>query len=87
MIGVSFVIYLAAIINIVFRCVSQQAIWDPSYQGGHCVSVNAAIIITGAYNVFSDLIMLLLPICATLRLHMAMKPKAGIVVVFTTGSM
>lgn len=78
------VFYVCILFVIIFECHPIHEVWDLFYEG-HCIDRNAVLVATGAVNVFSDLLNLLLPIWATWHLQMAPKRKAGIIAVFATG--
>ena len=80
-------IYITSTFLIIFQCVPQKDIWNPSYHGKNCNPLGSALMTPGAFNVISDILVLLLPIWATLHLHMTTKNMLGIVAVFATGLM
>ena len=81
------VFYVSAWLTVVFQCVPQTKIWDPEHHAGHCINIHTAYAATGAFNVVSDLLMLLLPMFAIWHLHMEPKRKLGVAAVFATGTM
>ena len=76
--------YVAILFTIVFECSPISEVWNLFY-GDHCINRNVVLVATGAVNVFSDLLNLLLPVWATWHLQMASKRKVNIVAVFATG--
>ena len=78
------VFYVSILFTIIFECHPIDEVWNLFYEG-HCINRNTVLVATGAVNVFSDLLNLLLPVWATWHLQMAPKRKAGIIAVFTTG--
>ena len=81
------VFYVSVWLTTIFECVPQAKIWNPEKGDGHCINVNVAYAATGAVNVVSDLLILLLPMLAIWRLQMAPKRKLGVSAVFATGLM
>jgi len=79
--------YISVFFTTVLQCVPQDKIWDPEHIGGHCINFNIAYIATGAVNVLSDFLILILPLLAIWRLHLALARKLGISAVFATGLM
>lgn len=77
--------YISTWLTIIFQCIPQEKIWNPDYQGGHCINYDVAALATGSVNVISDFLILLLPLLAIWRLRMAPKRKLGISAVFATG--
>lgn len=71
----------------IFECVPQADIWNPQSTERRCIDFNAAYVVTGAANVLSDLLILLLPMLAIWRLQMEPKRKLGVAAVFATGFM
>lgn len=76
--------YVAILFTIVFECHPIDEVWNVFYTD-HCINRNTVLVVTGAVNVFSDLLNLLLPVWAIWHLQMAPKRKAGVVAVFGTG--
>ena len=78
--------YTAILFSLIFECHPISEVWNPLY-GNHCINRNASLIASGAVNVFSDLLNLLLPIWATWHLQMGPRRKAGIIAIFAIGLM
>lgn len=76
--------YIAVLFTVVFECHPISEVWNLFY-GDHCINRNTVLVASGAVNVLSDLLNLLLPMWATWQLQMAPKRKAGIVAIFATG--
>ncbi|KAI9745628.1 MAG: hypothetical protein M1818_001162 [Claussenomyces sp. TS43310] len=79
--------YIACFFTVLLECIPQERTWNPLLKKGHCIDIEAALESTGAVNVFSDLLILLLPLWAIWRLQMAPqhKLKAGVLCIFMTG--
>ena len=79
--------YVAAAFAVIFECHPVDEVWNPATFdfSNKCINRNAVVVATSALNVFSDLLILLLPVWATLHLQMKAKRKISIVAVFTTG--
>ena len=78
------VFYVAVLLLCIFECHPIREVWNFYYQG-HCINRNIFVVISGAINVVSDLLNLLLPIWAIWHLQMALKRKAGISAIFAIG--
>ena len=76
--------YIAVLFTVIFECHPISEVWNLFY-GDHCINRNTVLVASGAVNVFSDFLNLLLPIWATWHLQMAPKRKAGIVAIFAIG--
>lgn len=76
--------YVCVLFIIIFECHPIDEVWNPFY-GDHCINRNTVLIASGAVNVLSDLLNLLLPVWATWHLQMALRRKAGVIAVFATG--
>lgn len=82
MFGFSFIIYFF------FQCTPIDYFWKqwPGDYAGHCVNLEIAIYTGGGINIFSDIIVILLPIPKLLKLQVcSSKRKIGIVVTFLVG--
>ena len=80
--------YTGVVLSLIFECHPVQEVWNPFYaEGGHCINRNLSLVVTGAVNVFSDLLNLLIPLWAIWHLQMAPKRKAGVMAIFTIGTM
>lgn len=82
----NFMLYTATFFVAIFQCTPVRKAWH-SELSGHCISVNAAYTFTGAANVVSDVLILLLPLWAIWHLRMAPKHKLGISGVFATATL
>jgi len=76
--------YVSILFTLIFECHPIKAVWAQFY-GNQCINRNMVLLVSGAVNVFSDFLNILLPIWATWHLQMAPKRKAGIIAVFATG--
>ena len=82
------VLYTVILFITIFQCAAvDNGYRNPFYNGHHCISPNAEPIISGVFNVVSDLLNLLLPLWSIWKLQMASKRKAGTIAIFATGSM
>ena len=76
--------YTASFFAIMFECHPIEEVWNIFY-GAHCVNRNLIAIVSGAVNVGSDFLSLILPIWAIWHLPMAPKRKAGLSAIFAIG--
>ena len=80
--GVSWII--SAIPTITWSCVPISKFWNRE-QHGHCINVYAWFLVSGAYDILIDLIVLLLPIPMVWNLQMARKRKVLVAGAFVCG--
>lgn len=80
------VFYLIYLIIPIFLCMPRRKIWTPSLPG-HCLNPSALYTASAAFNVVSDLGMLIIPSYSIWRLQITTKRKVGILAVFGTGSL
>ena len=78
------IFYLIDTFVLAFACTPRTKIWDPSVPG-HCLNYNLNYIITGAWNIFSDFSILLLPLYSIWQLQLPMKKKLDVSAIFATG--
>ena len=84
LIWTNFRFYVAIFFVAIFACNPREKIWNPM-RHGTCVKIDTVFITTGAWNVFSDVSILILPIRALWLLQMAKRKKWQISAVFATG--
>ena len=75
---------MSVVFLIIFRCAPISMNWDISATG-HCNGNQPQMIGSGAVNVFSDLLILALPLWAIWHLRMRTKNKVGVYAVFACG--
>ncbi|MCJ1378929.1 hypothetical protein MMC17_002028 [Xylographa soralifera] len=69
-----------------FQCSPIAYQWDKTIEGGTCFNIEAAFQASGAPNIATDAVILVLPIPTVWRLKASWVRKAGLMVVFLTGS-
>ncbi|TVY78271.1 hypothetical protein LSUE1_G006774 [Lachnellula suecica] len=77
--------YAGSFFAILFECVPQERIWNPTITTGHCIQTGDLLIAMGVINVISDLMILVLPLWAIAHLQMGTKLKLGVSAIFATG--
>lgn len=83
------ILILAWIINeftLIFQCTPRAKLWNHSLPG-HCNNVEAHIRYASVPNIFTDVVMLIIPIPPVLRLHAPLKTKIAILSTFAIGSL
>lgn len=77
-------LYLALLLVCVFQCVPRSKIWNKKTPGT-CINVDAAYIMYGVVNVFSDFLILLWPVPFIRRLQVPLRKKIALCLVFSAG--
>lgn len=80
-----FLFYTAVFFTALFSCTPREKIWNPLLPGKKCVNNLSLIYSTAVINVVYDVVVLLLPVPSIWRLHISLRKKFGIVLLFATG--
>lgn len=71
---------------VIFQCIPVQSYWMPTQPGDFCLTVqNEMHLLHGASNLFSDILVLALPIPTVWKLQMPMRQKWTLIGVLTLG--
>lgn len=70
----------------IWACIPRAKIWHPSLPG-HCINFTALLMSSAAWNLFSDIAMLLVPIWMICRLQVSWKRKVASSIVFAIGGL
>lgn len=70
----------------IFGCSPRSKYWLPDTPG-HCINYTKAGLAYGSMNIFSDLVIFILPLPIVWRLQLSRREKAGISVIFLSGAM
>jgi hypothetical protein len=76
--------YIAEFFHQIFICNPVQKDWDPR-RLGHCLPNHISGSITAIFNVMSDLYILILPVPLVWSLHIKLRPKLRLMVLFGLG--
>lgn len=71
----------------IFACDPIQKAWDATITTGSCINLPALYIVTAVLGVATDFVIALIPLPVVLRLQLSKKHKAGLVLLFTIGSL
>lgn len=71
----------------IIQCHPLSYIWDPSVAGGYCGRIPLAGTITAAFNVLTDIIILVMPMPVLWKLQMEMRMKLQIMGIFLLGGL
>ncbi|KAM7195036.1 integral membrane protein [Rhypophila sp. PSN 637] len=77
--------FICVIFTVVFMCQPVAAIVDASIQGAKCMDAQLGFVITEGISLSLDLAVAILPIKTILSLHMPLKEKISIFLIFVTG--
>lgn len=66
----------------IFACIPQDKIWDVKIQRGHCVNRNGLSIASSVLNIFTDLLMIIIPVPMVWRLQMPVGQKLSVIFMF-----
>ena len=78
--------YICFIVVPAAACIPREKIWNPEKKGV-CVDETKLYIASGAFNLFSDIGMLAVPIYLVWNLQMSIRRKIGISAIFCTGGL
>ncbi|KAI1088162.1 hypothetical protein F5B19DRAFT_472463 [Rostrohypoxylon terebratum] len=84
MIVLNVLLYISSIISSAITCIPHDAIWYP-WVKGTCIDRKALGLFTAFFNVFMDLIILLLPQKVIWSLQMNASRKLGVSLIFSVG--
>lgn len=79
---VNVVFYSICMFLELFGCQPREKFWNKLLPGGYCINIHAVTVASGAVNVLSDLVILVLPQKAIWRLHLSWRKKVGISAIF-----
>lgn len=81
--GASFVAFSLVTI---FRCKPIAYAWDKNIQGGSCINYKAVALAYAAIDIQQDILIIILPISALLKLQLCLKKKISMYAMFGVGS-
>lgn len=76
--------YIAALFTTIFACTPRNKAWVPVIPG-HCINVISMYIVTASINLFTDLVILIVPLVCVWRLQMSKRRKRGVTFVLGCG--
>jgi hypothetical protein len=71
----------------IFTCNPIQKLWDPTVVGGHCLDLPKYYIGVAVPNIFTDIVLLAMPLPYIYGLHMKTLQKIAIMFVFILGGL
>jgi hypothetical protein len=78
--------YVGALVVLLLQCIPRAKISTPMLPG-HCIDVYLFVVISGAWNVVSDFVILAFPVWAIWYLNMPLNRRLGIGILFGTGAL
>ncbi|KAJ6178969.1 hypothetical protein N7519_009430 [Penicillium mononematosum] len=85
----SFIVVISLFIAIlfvdIFQCRPVQYVYDMSIPGGKCINQGAFFVSTAAINLFTDIMVLSIPIIITARLQMPLRRKVAVCIILCLG--
>ncbi|KAF2642326.1 hypothetical protein P280DRAFT_263164 [Massarina eburnea CBS 473.64] len=79
------ILYTVLVFWTAFYCYPRKAIWDKLTPGLKCHDVNDITLVQGAFNMVSDIIILLLPTAGLWKLNVPLGRKIAVTILFATG--
>lgn len=79
------IFYSACVLITIFACSPREAMWNPLVTKYCCVNNEALNLTICLFNIFSDIIILILPARCVWRLRIPMEQKIRIVLLFAIG--
>ena len=68
---------------VLFACTPREKIWNP-FLPGNCINQNTLFLTSSAWNIFTDLWIIILPLFSIWHLRLAMRYKVGVSIMFLT---
>ena len=84
-IAVAGILYCGSALITIFTCSPIEAIWNPFITDSHCINNEVLVLVICLFNIFSDIIILILPARAALKLRIPTRHKIKIVLLFAIG--
>jgi hypothetical protein len=71
----------------IFQCIPVSNAFKIAPGPGYCVNLNAATWSHSAFNVFQDVVIVVMPILEVMRLQMSWRKKLGVSIIFLLGGL
>ena len=79
-------LFIAVLFVDIFQCNPIAFNWDMTIKDGKCINQGAFYVSTAALNLFTDLMVLSIPILITWRLQMPLRRKIAVCVILCLGA-
>ena len=87
LIGVIGATWFSYSVATIFQCMPVGFIWDKTIEGGKCFNFRAFATSSSVPNIVTDVAVLFLPIRTVIELKISVGRRAGLMLIFVTGSM
>lgn len=71
----------------IFACAPIAFFWDKKVPGGHCIDLLAFWFMHAAFNIVSDLVIIILPIPVLIPLSLPCRQKYALILIFILGGL
>ncbi|KAJ5248351.1 hypothetical protein N7497_008412 [Penicillium chrysogenum] len=78
-------LFIAVLFVDIFQCHPVQYVYDTTIPGGKCINQGAFFVSTAALNLFTDIMVLAIPIIITARLQMPLRRKVAVCIILCLG--
>lgn len=78
-------LFISVLFVDIFQCSPVAYVYDFSIPGGKCINQGAFYVSTAAINLFTDLMVLSIPIIITWSLHMPIRRKIAVCIILCMG--
>ncbi|CAI7578587.1 unnamed protein product [Penicillium glandicola] len=79
------ILFITVLLVDIFQCHPVQYVYDTTITGGKCINRGAFYVSTAALNLFTDIMVLSIPIIITIRLQMPLQRKIAVCVILCLG--
>ncbi|KFY99223.1 hypothetical protein V498_00906 [Pseudogymnoascus sp. VKM F-4517 (FW-2822)] len=76
---------IAFFIAVTLQCVPVKATWDMT-QKGTCINAGALVTAGAGFNIFDDIVIILLPVRELKHLHLSLRKRVAVIALFALGS-
>lgn len=78
-------LFIAVLFVDIFQCHPVEYVYDMTIPGGKCINQGAFFVSTAALNLFTDIMVLSIPIIITARLQMPLRRKIAVCIILCLG--
>lgn len=71
----------------IFGCTPIAFFWDKTFKDGHCMDLNVFWYVHAAFNIVSDLVIIILPIPVLIPLSLPRRQKYALILIFILGGL
>lgn len=78
--------WLTQMLGVVLQCVPLRAVWDPLV-AGHCMNFNTFVLVVSIIDLLLDVCILCLPMSVIPQLHLPLKHRVSLSMIFMLGGL